>query len=225
MAYSYFFLELHGQRVFFRAKGNPRGSDFEFYGSDDDLAWEKYTLSSPAEHPLTGSYSYACTGSRDLQSRLIIQDGIHFTLTITTGAISLTSISSAQVPSALREPLSRYPKSYYDFYQPNNNPLQAAKDLLNDYTKGNSCHSSFLSACSLFVSGHWNRHHLKEVNCIVERISNDEINTPQGLVEELNKINHPNPNGSFARRKEFIINVIFSAESADTEDPSIIAFN
>lgn len=69
--------------------------------------------------------------------------------------------------------------------------LHQALDLLNDYTQFNS---GFLR----FFRGYWNRHHVKEVHEIVQRVINQQINTTSELLEELEKIRLVNKNGSLA---------------------------
>ena len=93
----------------------------------------------------------------------------------------------------------RFPSSY-EVLTKGSLPLFQAEALLRDYTKDNS-------AISRFFHGHWNRHHITEVNNIVMRINcsgNDAINSIDDLLVELHAIKLKNPIGSLAKRIAFI---------------------
>ncbi|AHE67749.1 DUF5617 domain-containing protein [Legionella oakridgensis] len=89
------------------------------------------------------------------------------------------------------------PASYHQLYQTSKDPLQSARALLNDYTKGNSWWLRFFT-------GHWNRHHIQEVAQIVKKMDDGIIKDKHSLLTELNKIHLVNINGSLARRIQFI---------------------
>lgn len=95
-------------------------------------------------------------------------------------------------------------RAYEFFYTSNITQLDSARDLLNDYTKGDS-------ALGRFFSGHWNRHHLKEVNALVKEIDKRQIKNVADLLQKLKQIELVNPTkGSLARRIEFIQEKKFS---------------
>ena len=75
-------------------------------------------------------------------------------------------------------------------------PLEGAKKILEDYTKKNS-------AITRFFHGHWNRHHVTEVNQIVNNIG-VTITSIQNLLTELKKIPLKNSLGTLARRIQFL---------------------
>lgn len=75
--------------------------------------------------------------------------------------------------------------------------MQQARKLLDDYTKGNS---GFLR----FLSGHWNRTHVKEVAKIVYFIDKGLITSPNELLRELDRIEMRNEVGSLNRRLSFL---------------------
>lgn len=78
------------------------------------------------------------------------------------------------------------------------NHLMQAKKVLEDYTSRNSINR--------FFSGHWNRHHISEVNYIITNINLGSIHTINILLLELNEIKLVNGNGELARRIKFIKN-------------------
>lgn len=87
-------------------------------------------------------------------------------------------------------------------------PLAKARALLNNYTHGNS-------AVNRFFHGHWNRHYLVEVAQIIAQIDSGELNSKQSLLAALNNVEKKfpgnfNKSGSFARRREFIREIIFA---------------
>lgn len=88
------------------------------------------------------------------------------------------------------------PTSYEAFFRNNDTPankLKNVRELLNDYTKNNSC-------ISRFFHGHWNRHHVAAVHAIVKKIDNNTLETVEGVMKELKSIKLFNPNGSLAKR-------------------------
>lgn len=85
------------------------------------------------------------------------------------------------------------PASYDRIFNSKQDPLQGARELLNDYTKGDSC-------LSRFFHGHWNRHHTYQINRIVKKIDNATLKTIEELLEELKFVSLMNPNGSLAKR-------------------------
>ncbi|WP_133126845.1 DUF5617 domain-containing protein [Legionella nagasakiensis] len=105
------------------------------------------------------------------------------------------------------------PASYHRLYQTSKDPLQSARALLDDYTKGNSWWLRFFT-------GHWNRHHVQEVAQIVKKIDEGRIKDNDTLVSELDKIHLVNLNGSLARRTLFIKEK-FAEESAKYQEPRL----
>lgn len=98
------------------------------------------------------------------------------------------------VAAAHKKPeLYEAPASYDRIFKSKHDPLQGARELLNDYTKGNSC-------LSRFFHGHWNRHHIYQVNKIVEKIDNATLKTIEELLQALKFVSLMNPNGSLAKR-------------------------
>lgn len=87
-----------------------------------------------------------------------------------------------------------FPASYERLYTKEMDPLSGALALLNDYTKDNST----LKRIAFF---HWNRHHVSQVNTIVEDKS---INNIGSLIKALDRIALVNPEGSLSRRIAFI---------------------
>ncbi|KTC65059.1 Uncharacterised protein (plasmid) [Legionella adelaidensis] len=85
---------------------------------------------------------------------------------------------------------------YLKLWNTKSTPLLSARELLNDYTKGNSC-------VKRFFYGHWNRHHVAEIAKIVDQIDKGDIRSAADLMDALNAIVPGNPKGSFARRREF----------------------
>ncbi len=90
-----------------------------------------------------------------------------------------------------------FPATYAPIYNSEQTPLQSARALLDDYTKGNS-------AISRFFHGRWNLHHIEEVNQIVEDIDGQKIKDMDALVVRLHGIRLVNPVGSLSRRILFI---------------------
>lgn len=84
--------------------------------------------------------------------------------------------------------------------------LKQAVTLLNDYTKNNSLWSRF-------IHGHWNRHHVKEVNALVVKVYQMQITTAQGLLDELAKIHLVNSKGALANRINMIQRLITMRET------------
>ncbi|KTD52822.1 DUF5617 domain-containing protein [Legionella quateirensis] len=76
-------------------------------------------------------------------------------------------------------------------------PLRVARELLNDYTKGDS-------SIARFFSGHWNRHHTKEIADVVRAIDSGVIKDVPQLIQVLKLIPLENNQGSLAKRINFI---------------------
>ena len=88
--------------------------------------------------------------------------------------------------------------SYEALYQSKQDALDSARALLNDYTKS-------YSFWNRFFHGHWNRHHVPEVNAIVKQIDQECISSVDELLKKLASIKLVNPEeGSLARRILFI---------------------
>lgn len=83
------------------------------------------------------------------------------------------------------------------FHDKSKEELSFARAVLNDYTKNNS-------ALRRFFTGHWNRHHVAEVNALVVQMDQGKINTAADLLQKLKEIHLVNPNGSLARRISLI---------------------
>lgn len=105
---------------------------------------------------------------------------------------------------------SKYPQSYYRLTQGEGSVLDKAKSLLDDYTKGDS-------ALSRFFHGHWNRHHVKAVVELVDRIDAADIQDLQSLTDALAKIKPANPNGSLARRMNFLKEHVFTQDDSSPQ--------
>lgn len=81
-----------------------------------------------------------------------------------------------------------------------NNRYQQALNLLKDYVK----YDAFSPKCMLFFTGHWNRHHLQEVNKLLDNLKASNNNSIDTLLQDLESINLVNSQGSLARRIQFI---------------------
>ncbi len=102
---------------------------------------------------------------------------------------------------------SIYPKSYSTIIDTTiGSELSRAKELLEDYTKNNS-------AISRFFHGHWNRHHVREVNHVIQLINQAQITTVKDLLREIKKIQLVNFKGSLAKRINFIEANLFEDET------------
>lgn len=69
------------------------------------------------------------------------------------------------------------------------------------------------------LTGHWNRHHVKDVHNIVEKIDKGRLENPAQVFQELEKISEKqgvNPSGSFKRRLDFMKNEINQEPSGPT---------
>lgn len=75
--------------------------------------------------------------------------------------------------------------------------VQRARARLDDYTKGDS-------AVRRFFSGHWNRHHVKDVAAIVRDIDRGKLNSRASIIERLRAIQLVNKEGSLATRRRFL---------------------
>lgn len=95
----------------------------------------------------------------------------------------------------------KFPSSYKKLWpeildQNHQNDLMNLRNMLNDYTKNNS-------KFGRFFTGHWNRHHVSEVNNIVERIDQLSMSYFEAI-QALSKIKLKNTEGSLAHRISFI---------------------
>jgi hypothetical protein len=84
--------------------------------------------------------------------------------------------------------------------------IQAIKTVLNDYTKGGD---NFWGAIKRFFTGHWNRHHVSDVDKIVKKIDSGGFANSADLVREIDSIakdpsKKVNPTGDFKQRLDFI---------------------
>jgi hypothetical protein len=75
--------------------------------------------------------------------------------------------------------------------------VQRARAVLDDYTKGDS-------AVRRFFSGHWNRHHVKDVAAIVRDIDRETLNSRESILKRLRDIQLVNKEGSLATRLRFL---------------------
>jgi hypothetical protein len=107
----------------------------------------------------------------------------------------------------------RWSASYQTFVSNTSNELQQARNLLNDYTRGES-------ACLRFLHGNWNRHHIEEIARLVYRIDHGLIAHLEDLKYELEQIKLTNETGSLARRFSFIASI--SAMEDPESDNDII---
>lgn len=120
----------------------------------------------------------------------------------------------SQIKERLKLPLEiqqslDFPQSYYNLVAIGSRDIDKVQSLLDDYTKHNS------SIVRIFT-GHWNRHHVREVNEIVMRIQTGELDTLDNVLHELDKIKLYNARGSLSRRIGFIQKMkMDSAEVAD----------
>ncbi len=92
----------------------------------------------------------------------------------------------------------KIPASYSKIPTETNTLLWNIRDILNDYTKGNS------SVVRIFT-GHWNRHHLREIAGIVSQIDLRSLASGADVIRELKQIKLTNKTGSLARRIQFIV--------------------
>lgn len=92
------------------------------------------------------------------------------------------------------------PASYDNLTSPYNEKIEKIRVLLDDYTKGDS-------AVGRFFHGHWNRHHVKKVAEIVKKIDAKEI-TLDEIISQIKAIEPDNKTGSFAKRKQYILDII-----------------
>lgn len=95
-----------------------------------------------------------------------------------------------------------YPSSYKKIVKDLPETLLQARALLDDYTK-------HYSVISRFFHGHWNRHHVSDVNTILQR---KDIDSVEELLGELEEVRLVNPNGSLAKRIQFIKDNILQPE-------------
>ncbi|MFC3909356.1 DUF5617 domain-containing protein [Legionella dresdenensis] len=94
----------------------------------------------------------------------------------------------------------RLPQNYSRIYNATSgSKLDKACALLNDYTKNNSSKLRFLS-------GHWNRHYISDVNRILQQVNNSDITTVDALLSALFAVNPANRAGSLSARIIFIMN-------------------
>ena len=110
-----------------------------------------------------------------------------------------------------------FPKSYDNMWNSvqqssggtNQQQVQQIRKLLNDYTKDNSWFKRV-------ISGHWNRHHVKEVANIVKDIDSGKLKSAKEITAQLDKVGGSgkkvNPTGSFRKRLDFIKEKTRSAE-------------
>lgn len=91
---------------------------------------------------------------------------------------------------------SDYPDSYHRLYANGRSPIDSACQLLKDYTKDNS-------TVKRIFYGHWNRHHVVEVNKIVEQINANQITDMEDLLGKLKSV-LKNNTGSLHRRIAFL---------------------
>lgn len=89
------------------------------------------------------------------------------------------------------------PQSYRSLTGEQKETLAQIRALLDDYTKSGS-------ALKRAFTGHWNRHHVDEVQAIVGKIDNGHYSNVQSLIQDLAAIKPNNPEGSLARRIAFI---------------------
>ncbi|MGQ3888062.1 DUF5617 domain-containing protein [Legionella sp. CNM-1927-20] len=92
---------------------------------------------------------------------------------------------------------------YKHLWNKNKSVKDNALAVLNDYSKLNTILPTF----SLFMTGHWNRHHHLLVKKAISRIKEDDASIKQVIVdlEEQSRASPKfNPSGSLARRLEFI---------------------
>jgi len=91
-----------------------------------------------------------------------------------------------------------WPKSYVNMTQDKtSDKLQQAREILNDYTKGDS-------VLWRILCGHWNRHHVKDIARLIHYIDKGLISNIEELGEEFEQIQLMNETGSLARRYSFL---------------------
>lgn len=89
------------------------------------------------------------------------------------------------------------PASYLAIARRAETALALTTDMLRDYSKDGSWFW-------LTITLHWYRHHVAEVQEIVEKIQNETLTTSDDVISELNKIGLENQAGSLARRLSFL---------------------
>lgn len=82
-------------------------------------------------------------------------------------------------------------------------------DLLKAYVCG--------SAWRRFFCGHWNTHHATEVQEILNKINNQDIQSTQELLAELHKITLVNPKGSLSKRIQIIERYVSNQQAAEQQ--------
>lgn len=117
----------------------------------------------------------------------------------TVQSVSLTYENP--VSPALHIAKRQWPDSYKTLISATPNIMQQARQLLVDYTKGDSLFW-------LFLFGHWQRNHVYEVADIVERIDKGLITEPIDLFHTLETINLTNESGSLGRRISYILKLL-----------------
>lgn len=132
-------------------------------------------------------------GFEFLSAEKLRQLFIHLPATIQYVSLSPGKPISPAHQIAKRE----WPGSYIALTDQTPYVMQQARKLLDDYTKGNS---GFLR----FLSGHWNRTHVKEVAKIVCFIDKGLITSPNELLRELDRIEMSNEVGSLNKRLSFL---------------------
>lgn len=110
-------------------------------------------------------------------------------------------------PLTLEEQLGKrqWPAHYQTLTCNATTVMNKARVLLADYTKDNS-------AFWRFLTGHWNRHHIKEVSEIVMSIEKGLINNLTDLFYELDKVDKSNEAGSLSRRFSFLLQSAWQLE-------------
>ncbi len=93
---------------------------------------------------------------------------------------------------------------------------QKVMALLSDYTKGTT---PVLSSLSLFAHGHFNRHHTSLVRTMIKQIEGRETSI-ELVLKELNDLDK-NPNGSLAKRLDFLQKELDRTPPRESIDPGM----
>lgn len=131
-----------------------------------------------------------------------------------------THTTASSIPAPKKEPkvpphLTAKDYSFYGrFYQPISEEklkteLEKARNVLNDYTQNNSWFGRVFA-------GYWNRHHVNEVNQLVQQIDDGTIKTVGKLLTELERIILVNANGSLAKSIRYI-----REQNASSDEPQM----
>lgn len=228
--FTYYKLATPNATIYFRVGHNPITSAFEFYQSLDNKSWTQYQLTDHKKDELGVIYLVEAAHKEDKIELLVPFDGeniyldfskkshtAHLFQAVEREFLTLTPIAINTLPLPLRvhnlelitknvyPPLINkavYPTRYTELYAAAGEDLvQGARNILIDYTKDESCLPSGMMRIFCF---HW-RNNVDAARKIIRQIDSGAIVNPIDLLNVLNAVQPQNQQGSFARRKAFIL--------------------